>query len=166
MVRTFLPQPGQEEAQVTLARRMFWAGCLGLPWLHAVNVWYFWPKAFFGAGRGGGGGGGSGNGGGGGRSASPELKKCELQLCCRLTCGGPGPTGINRLGPRPRLTPVSLHTTTRARVTGVSRSLVGAIVGFALLAAWVLVFQLRWKAWGSRVLPFMITTPEQYSTGW
>lgn len=74
MVRTFMPQPGQEEAQITLARRMFWAGCLGLPWLHFVNVWYFWPKAF--------GAGGSGGGGGSrsGRGASPELKKCESSL--------------------------------------------------------------------------------------
>jgi len=49
----------------------------------------------------------------------------------------------------------------------VSRSLVGAVVGFALLAGWILLFQLRWKAWGSKVLPFMITPgPEQYTTGW
>lgn len=51
-------------------------------------------------------------------------------------------------------------------MAGVSRSLVGAIVGFALLAAWIVIFQLQWKTWGSKVLPFMITTPEQYSTGW
>lgn len=78
MVRTFMPQPGQEDAQITLARRMFWAGCLGLPWLHFVTVWYFWPKAF-----GAGGSGGSGSGGGGsrsGRGASPELRKCEPSL--------------------------------------------------------------------------------------
>lgn len=59
------------------------------------------------------------------------------------------------------------HTThTYGGVAGVSRSLVGAIVGFALLAAWIAIFQLRWKTWGSKILPFMITTPEQYSTGW
>ena len=58
------------------------------------------------------------------------------------------------------------HDTHIRRVAGVSRSLVGAIVGFALLAAWIVIFQLQWKTWGSKVLPFMITTPEQYSTGW
>jgi hypothetical protein len=48
----------------------------------------------------------------------------------------------------------------------VSRSLVGAVVGFGLLAGWILFFQLQWKAWGSKVVPFMVTTPESYSTGW
>lgn len=62
MVRTFMPQPGQEEAQITLARRMFIAGCLGLPWLHVCNCWYFWPKVF--------------GSGGGGQRAHPELAKC------------------------------------------------------------------------------------------
>ena len=50
--------------------------------------------------------------------------------------------------------------------TGVSRSLVGAVVGFLLLAGWIFLFQLRWKAWGSKAMPFMISTPQQYSTGW
>ena len=27
-----------------LARRYFWAGCLGLPWLWFTNVWLFWPE--------------------------------------------------------------------------------------------------------------------------
>jgi hypothetical protein len=88
MVRTFMPQPGQESAQITLARRMFWAGCLGLPWLHLVNVWYFWPKAF-GAGAGGrAAGAGAGGGASGARHASPELVKCALVVgsvwWCRL----------------------------------------------------------------------------------
>jgi hypothetical protein len=44
MVRTFIPQPNLDEEQLVLARRMFVGGCLGLPWLWAVNAWYFRDK--------------------------------------------------------------------------------------------------------------------------
>lgn len=41
-------------------RTMFFAGCLALPWLWVVNVWYFFPTVF------------RSNGDG-----SPELTKCK-----------------------------------------------------------------------------------------
>lgn len=46
MVRTLIPQPHHEAEHVLLARRMFIGGCFGLPWLWAINVWYFWGKVF------------------------------------------------------------------------------------------------------------------------
>ena len=36
------PVPAAEALR--LARRYFWAGCLGLPWLWFTNVWLFWPE--------------------------------------------------------------------------------------------------------------------------
>ena len=33
-----------EAEALRLARRYFWAGCLGLPWLWFTNVWLFWPE--------------------------------------------------------------------------------------------------------------------------
>ncbi len=125
MVRTFLPQPTREDAQVLLAKRFFIVGCFGLPWLWAVNCLYFWPKTF----------------------------------------GRKRDTGT---------TPTSSTTATRRSSAAaqaelrkwVGRSLVGAVVGFAALAIWILVLQLGWKKWGKGVVPWMIHTPESYSTGW
>lgn len=73
MVRTLIPQPEEEEAQILLAKRMFIGGCFFLPWLWFVNVCYFWTKVY-GPITGGGGG---PSGVGGGNAGRTELAKCK-----------------------------------------------------------------------------------------
>ena len=125
MVRTFMPQPTREDAQVLLAKRFFLMGCLGLPWLWAVSVLYFWPRVYSGRSSSSTGTGSSSSSGAARRDGgNPELRKW------------------------------------------VGRSLVGAVVGFGLLFGWVILFQLRWREWGSGVLNYMISAPESYSSGW
>jgi len=129
MVRTFMPQPTREDAQVLLAKRFFLMGCLGLPWLWAVSVMYFWPKVYS------------------GRSTISTSSSSSSGSSAARRGGGP-PQGNPELR------------------KWVGRSLVGAVVGFGLLFGWVILFQLRWREWGSGVLKYMISAPESYSSGW
>ena len=130
MVRTFMPQPTREDAQVLLAKRFFLMGCLGLPWLWAVSVMYFWPKVYS------------------GRSTSSTSSISSSSSSSAARRGGATPQGNPELR------------------KWVGRSLVGAVVGFGLLFGWVILFQLRWREWGSGVLNYMISAPESYSSGW
>ncbi|EKU23175.1 hypothetical protein NGA_2091620 [Nannochloropsis gaditana CCMP526] len=126
MVRTFIPQPTQDDAQVLLAKRFFVVGCLGLPWLWAVSVLYFWPKLH-------------------GNETAEQTGQAH------------GDSNLNREGPRVAKSELRKW---------VNRSLVGAIVGFGLLFAWLIFFQLRWQKWGYGVLPYMVSAPQSYSSGW
>lgn len=131
MVRTFMPQPTREEAQVVLAKRFFFMGCLGLPWLFAVSVMYFWPKVYSGS---------------------------SISSAGNSSSSSSGSMMVRRGGEPP-------HGNPELR-KWVGRSLVGAVVGFGLLFGWVILFQLRWREWGSGVLNYMISAPESYSSGW
>ncbi|GAB5034089.1 gamma-secretase subunit pen-2-like [Nannochloropsis oceanica] len=124
MVRTFMPQPTLEDAQVVLAKRFFFMGCLGLPWLFAVSVMYFWPKVYSGSKISSTGNSSMVRRDGGPQHGNPELRKW------------------------------------------VGRSFAGAVLGFGILIGWVILFQLRWRGWGSGVLNYMISAPESYSSGW
>mmetsp|Transcript_4534 Transcript_4534/g.8655 ORF Transcript_4534/g.8655 Transcript_4534/m.8655 type:complete len:100 (-) Transcript_4534:8-307(-) len=37
--------PDEREENAKVAKRLFFAGCFGLPWLWIVMAWYFWPEA-------------------------------------------------------------------------------------------------------------------------
>ena len=40
------PEPTKAQSEITLSRRMFFAGCLGLPWLWICNIMYFRRQVF------------------------------------------------------------------------------------------------------------------------
>jgi Presenilin enhancer-2 subunit of gamma secretase len=120
------------QANVDIARKLFFAGCALLPWVWILNLYYF-------------------------RHALVDPSApAELRLCTSMGCGvgrGRGDGG-SRCGAGGS----ALQTLPCARA-GLWRSLTGAIILTVLFVVWVIVFQTQYQNWGQTGLNLLVFQP-------
>ncbi|KAL3790103.1 hypothetical protein HJC23_013614 [Cyclotella cryptica] len=129
-------EPSKSQQEIILARRIFYAGCLGLPWLWICNVMYFRRKVF-------------------GPSVGFDYwpgKREEYLASLPEGEEGERRGGVMSLQERNELG------------KWVRRSTMGAFVMVSLFVAWIVTFQVNRESFGSNWL--VMDKTEEESTGW
>jgi len=125
------PRQTRDERDVSVARKLFFAGCLLLPWLWILLLIHYRRRYFE-------------------RDCPAQLQKCKKLLWQEsLLCW---PSAYKRSHLRPSPPPLSL--------ADLRWSLIGALLESALLIVWIAVFQSSWRSFGDTGTNLLIYQPD------